>query len=168
MNARQKIMFANDETVDIGVGENGRKETAEKLSEFLASTYTLCMKSLYFHWNVTGSEFHSLHEMFENQYNDLVEASDDLAERVRALGFYAPGSFKAFNRLSAVKDDENLPQCSADMVQQLLDDHEVCSRQARDVMKVAQTCGDEVTVGMVTDRMYKHEEAAWMLRATLN
>ncbi len=162
-NSTVKIVDKTD--VNIGVDSKERAEVAKHLSGFLASTYTLYMKTLYYHWNVTGKQFHSLHELFEAQYEDLHEAGDEIAERVRALGHFTPGTFKAFQSLSAITEDEELPKKAEIMVKNLLKDNEVCSIEARKVMKIAEEAQDEVTVDMMVHRMSVHDEAAWMLRA---
>jgi len=153
--------------VNIGVKEEKRKAVAKQLSTFLASTYTLYMKTPYYHWNVTGSQFHSLHELFEHQYEDLHGAGDALAERIRALGHFSPGTFKAYLELSEIEEDDALPEDAEAMVKNLLKDNETCTQAARKVLKIAEEAEDEVTVDMMVERMSTHDEAAWMLRATL-
>ncbi|WP_299372950.1 Dps family protein [uncultured Kiloniella sp.] len=160
-----KIM--DDKAVDIGVREKQRADVAEKLSGFLASTYTLYMKALYYHWNVTGVQFHSLHSLFEQQYEGLHKTGDELAERIRALGHFTPGTFKAYMDLSSVDEDDALPDDAKQMVENLLRDNETCSKEAREVLRVAEDSGDEVTVDMMVARMAAHDEAAWMLRSTI-
>jgi starvation-inducible DNA-binding protein len=161
------LKIIDNEGVDIGVKQEQREKVAKQLSTFLASTYTLYMKTLYYHWNVTGKEFSSLHELFEKQYEDLHAAGDDIAERVRALGYFAPGTFKAYLELSAIEEDAELPEDAKVMVENLLKDNESCSKEARKVVKAAEEAGDEVTVDMMVSRMATHEEAAWMLRSTI-
>ncbi len=160
------IKLVDQQPLNIGINHEKRTEVAKQLSSFLASTYTLYMKTLYYHWNVTGKQFHSLHELFEKQYNDLHAAGDSLAERVRTLGHFTPGTFKAYLELSAIKEDDALPETAEEMVSNLLADNETCSREARKVLKAAEEAGDEVTVDMMVARMATHEEAAWMLRST--
>lgn len=155
----------DDTNVNIGVLDEQRAEVAKDLSVFLASTYVLYMKTLYYHWNVTGKQFHSLHEIFETQYEDLHTAGDDIAERVRALGHFTPGTFKTFLEESVIKEDDTLPGNADKMVENLLADHEACSLEARKVLKTAESCGDEVTIDMMVERMSTHDEAAWMLRS---
>lgn len=161
------VKLVDNETVDIGVKQEQRAEVAKALSSFLASTYTLYMKTLYYHWNVTGKQFTSLHELFEGQYEELHEAGDEMAERIRALGHFTPGTYKAFGKLSAIEEDDELPENAEAMVQNLLADNELASQEARKVLKVAESAEDEVSVDMMVARMATHEEAAWMLRATL-
>lgn len=154
-------------TVHIGVQEGERQEICEKLSGMLASTYVLYLKTLYYHWNVTGSNFVGLHKLFEEQYNDLHTAGDELAERIRALGHYTPGTVREFTALSSIKDDERLPKTSNEMVRNLLDANEGCSQEARRVLEVAEAAGDEVTMDMMIQRMTFHDKTAWMLRSVL-
>ena len=161
------VNLVDTETVDIGVKQNQRAKVAEHLSKFLASTYMLYMKTLYYHWNVTGKQFNSLHAQFDSQYNELHAAGDSIAERIRALGHFAPGTLKAFTQVSQVSEDDELPSTSEEMVQNLMKDHEICSLEARKVMKVAQDAEDEVTADMMIARMSVHDETAWMLRAFL-
>jgi len=151
--------------IEIGVEDDHRAEVAKSLSTFLASTYTLYMKSLYYHWNVTGANFRSLHELFEDQYTDLSSAGDTIAERVRALGHFTPGTFAEFAKLSMVMEDASLPTTGGEMVNNLLKDHETCSLHARHTMKIAEKAEDEVTTDLMVERMAIHDEAAWMLRS---
>lgn len=153
--------------VHIGVNDNKRLEVSKKLSGLLASTYLLYLKTLYYHWNVTGANFVGLHGLFENQYNELHLAGDALAERIRALGHFTPGTVREFLQLSTVKDDEKLPATSKDMVANLLAANEHCSNQAREVLAVAEDANDEVTMDMMVDRMTFHDKTAWMLRSIL-
>ncbi|WP_025897031.1 Dps family protein [Sneathiella glossodoripedis] len=161
------LELVDDKSVEIGVKEERRAEVAKSLSTFLASTYTLYMKTLYYHWNVTGSNFSSLHALFEDQYNDLHDAGDKIAERIRMLGHFTPGTFSEYMELSYISEDKKLPENSTKMVENLLKDNETCSLQARKVMKTAEAAEDEVTVDMMVDRMSTHDEAAWMLRSLI-
>jgi starvation-inducible DNA-binding protein len=161
------LKVIDDEKVEIGVEEKHRAEVAQALSTFLASTYTLYMKTLYYHWNVTGKQFSSLHELFETQYDDLHEAGDEIAERIRSLGHFTPGTFREYLEHSVITEDESLPENAEAMTANLLQDNEACSREARKVLKIAEEASDEVTVDMMVARMATHDEAAWMLRATL-
>ncbi len=156
-----------DETVHIGLNQKKRQEVAEKLAGFLASTYTLYQKSLYYHWNVTGIHFHSLHALFEEQYQELHQAGDAIAERIRALGHVAPGTYREFAKLSSVKEDDSLPESAEVMLKHMLEANEHCSVEAREVLKVAERNGDDVTADMMIARMNAHEKTAWMIRATL-
>lgn len=161
------LNVVDTKTVDIGVQKDCRAEVAEKMSTFLASTYTLYMKSLYYHWNVTGRSFHSLHELFEGQYQDLHTAGDEIAERIRALGHFTPGTYREFAKMSAIEEDAALPTKASEMIENLLRDNETLSKEAREVLKVAEEAEDEVTVDMMVERMSVHDEAAWMLRSSI-
>ena len=148
-----------------GIETKARARVAEALSGFLASTYSLYQKSLFYHWNVTGDNFVGLHSLFETHYEELHKAGDAIAERIRALGHFAPGTLKEFAELSDVPEDRQLPRNAHDMIVNLLKSHEICSRQARDVLHTAERCEDEVTIDMMVDRMAFHDKSAWMLRA---
>jgi len=161
------LKVVDKQTVDIGVKKDRRADVAEKMSTFLASTYTLYMKTLYYHWNVTGRNFHSLHELFEGQYQDLHSAGDEIAERIRALGHFTPGTYRDFAKMSSVEEDETLPGSASEMIENLLMDNETLSKEARGVLKIAEAAEDEVTVDMMVDRMSVHDEAAWMLRSSI-
>lgn len=153
--------------VSIGVDDKARQKVAEKLSGLLASTYLLYLKTLYYHWNVTGPNFVGLHGLFEEQYTELHAAGDELAERVRALGHFTPGTVNEFVRLSSVTDDKSLPNSAEAMVKNLLKANESCSKEAREVVEAADKYGDEVTVDMAVARMTAHDKTAWMLRSIL-
>ncbi|WP_262690204.1 Dps family protein [Kordiimonas aestuarii] len=153
--------------VDGGIGEESRADVAEALGSMLASTYSLYVKSLFYHWNVTGPRFHSLHKLFEEHYQDLHEAGDDIAERIRAIGHFTPGTLKAFGALSQVEDDDELPGSAEDMLRNLKEAHGVCAGEARKVLNIAEKAGDEVTVDLMVERMRFHDEAGWMLGASL-
>jgi starvation-inducible DNA-binding protein len=149
---------------NIGINEADRQEVAEGLKEVLADSYTLYLKTHNYHWNVTGPQFQTLHTMFEEQYTELWNAVDEIAERIRALGPYAPGSYKAFAKLTSLEESEEVPQAE-EMARQLGEDHEAVVRTARKVLHTAQKAEDEVTIGLLTDRMAVHEKTAWMLRS---
>ena len=142
-----------------------RKQVALALSGFLASTYALYQKSLFYHWNVTGGHFVSLHKLFEEHYQELHSAGDVVAERIRALGHFAPGTLSEFAKLSSIEEDDKLPDSERKMIANLLNDHETCSKEARSVHKIASKAEDEVTVDLMVQRMAFHDKAAWMLRA---
>lgn len=153
--------------IDIGIPEANRKATAEGLSRVLADTYTLYLKTHNFHWNVTGPMFNTLHLMFEEQYNELATAVDDLAERIRSLGFPAPGSYAEYGRLSEITIDEGVPKAT-DMVRALVDGHETVARTARETFQTAEAGNDESSADLLTQRMQIHEKTAWMLRSLLD
>ena len=152
--------------INIGINDHNRKDIAAGLSRLLADSYTLYLKTHNFHWNVTGPMFNTLHLMFETHYTELATAVDDIAERIRALGEYAPGSYKDFAALSSVKEADGVP-AAMDMVAQLAEDHETVTRTAREVMAIVSDAGDEVSAGLLADRMTIHEKTAWMLRSML-
>jgi starvation-inducible DNA-binding protein len=152
--------------VDIGIDEKSRKEIAHGLSRLLADTYTLYLKTHCFHWNVTGPMFQTLHLMFETQYNELALAVDLIAERIRALGFPAPGSYREFAELSAVKECGG-PIPASKMIEALAHDQETVVRTARSVFPVAEKASDQATADLLTQRMQLHEKTAWMLRSLL-
>lgn len=151
----------------IGIKKEDRADVAKALSSFTADTYAIYLKTLYYHWNVTGSNFYGLHKLFEAQYEALSAAGDVLAERIRALGYEAPGGYKKIAQLTTIEEDNNLPSSPEQMIQNLLKANEDCSTQARKVLEEAEKVGDEVTVDMMVERMTYHDETAWMLRSTL-
>jgi len=152
--------------IDIGIDANKREEIADGLSRVLADTYTLYLKTHNFHWNVTGPMFQALHLMFETQYTELALAVDSIAERIRALGFPAPGTYRQFLQLSSIKDDDGL-STAQDMIRLLVEAHETVARTARRVFKIAETVSDQPTCDLLTQRMQVHEKTAWMLRSLL-
>ena len=152
--------------INIGMKESERRAVADKLSRLLADSYTLYLKTHNYHWNVTGPMFQTLHLLFETQYTELATAVDGIAERIRALGERAPGSYRDFAKLSTVKDAEGVPKAE-DMIRELAADHETVSRTAMEVFKEAGKYGDEATISLVTARLEVHQKAAWMLRAHL-
>jgi starvation-inducible DNA-binding protein len=154
-------------TLNTGLSEEDRKSVAEALSRILADTYVLYLKTQNFHWNVTGPQFGKLHDIFEEEYIDLRDAGDDLAERIRALGHFAPGSYAQFAKLTSIEEATGNPPSAPEMIEQLAQDNETLSRVARSVLTAAENANDEVTVDMMVQRMGVHEKAAWMLRAHL-
>ncbi|TNE64404.1 MAG: DNA starvation/stationary phase protection protein [Alphaproteobacteria bacterium] len=140
---------------------------ADALARLLASTYSLYVKSLFYHWNVTGPQFIGLHALFEEHYQNLHEAGDELAERIRALGHFTPGTLQAFAALSVVKDDERLPEDAKGMIKNLRAAHELCTKEARRVFEIAEDAGDDVTADIVVARRQFHDKAVWMLGASL-
>jgi starvation-inducible DNA-binding protein len=152
--------------INIGITEEDRKEIAEGLSRLLADTYTLYLKTHNFHWNVTGPMFQTLHMMFEQQYNDLALAVDQIAERIRALGFIAPGSYREFARLSSIKEENHVPDARR-MIQLLVEGQEAVTRTARSIFPAVGGANDEPTADLLTQRMQVHEKTAWMLRSLL-
>ena len=152
--------------IDIGIPKATRKEIADGLSRLLADEYTLYLKTHNFHWNVTGPMFQTLHLMFETQYTELALAVDLIAERIRALGFPAPGSYLQFAKLSSIREETRVPSAK-DMIRQLVDGQEAVVRTARSVVPVADNAHDEPTLDLLTQRMQVHEKNAWMLRSLL-
>lgn len=152
--------------IDIGIGHKDRKKIADGLSHLLADTYTLYLKTHNFHWNVTGPMFNTLHTMFETQYTELALAVDSIAERIRALGFPAPGTYAAYATLSSIKEEEGVPDAK-DMIRQLVEGCEAVVRTARKVFPLAEAAADEPTADLLTQRMQVHEKNAWMLRSML-
>ncbi len=152
-------------SVNIGLDENVRKSVAEALNSVLSDTYALYMKTHSFHWNVTGPQFHTLHTMFEEQYREMWTALDEIAERVRALGVFAPASGKQFADLSAIDSAETEPPAAAAMVERLLADHETLIKRARDGLAIAEEAGDAASADLLTVRIQSHEKTAWMLRS---
>lgn len=151
-------------SVNIGIDDNHRKAVADGLTRVLADTYALYLKTQNYHWNVTGPLFHAVHGMTEEQYKDLAEAVDEIAERIRTLGFKAPGSFKTYQDLTQVKDADN-GLAAEDMVRDLANDHETLARANRTLHETADQAGDDTTVGLLDDRLAFHEKTAWMLRS---
>jgi starvation-inducible DNA-binding protein len=141
-------------------------QVAEALSQVLADTFTLYLKTHNFHWNVIGPMFHTLHLMFEEQYNELWVAGDAIAERIRALGSVAPGSYREFSKLTYLRESETVRSAN-EMIAELLSDHETTARTARRALSVARSAVDAPTEDLLTQRVMAHEKAAWMLRSLL-
>jgi starvation-inducible DNA-binding protein len=152
--------------IDIGISDQDRKAIAEGLSKLLADSYTLYLKTHNYHWNVTGPMFNTLHLMFEQQYTELALAVDLVAERIRALGYPAPGSYKAYAALTEVEEENGLPGAE-EMIRQLVKGQETVVRTARSVFPVVDAAHDEPTADLLTQRMQVHEKNAWMLRSLL-
>lgn len=153
--------------VNIGIEEGTRAEIAAGLSRLLADTYTLYLKTHYFHWNVTGPMFQTLHLMFETQYTELALAVDSIAERIRALGFPAPGSYTEYAKLSSIPETTEVPKAQ-EMIKLLVEGQEAVCRTARSIYPIAETASDEPTADLLTQRLQLHEKTAWMLRSLLD
>jgi starvation-inducible DNA-binding protein len=153
--------------ISIGISDKDRAAIAKGLNELLADTYTLYLTTHNFHWNVTGPMFNTLHQMFMTQYTELWNAVDPIAERIRALGFPAAGSYGQFGKLSSLKDAPADPPRAMDMVRILVDGHEAVARTARRVFSVAGRADDQPTADLLTQRLDIHEKTAWMLRSLL-
>jgi starvation-inducible DNA-binding protein len=155
-----------DMTIDIGIDEADRLAITDGLSRLLADTYTLYLKTHSYHWNVTGPMFQTLHLMFETQYNELALAVDLIAERIRALGAPAPGSFREFSALSSITEDSDRPD-AAEMIRRLVKSQETVVRTTRSIFPAVEAAHDEPTADLLTQRMQVHEKTAWMLRSLL-
>ncbi len=155
--------------IDIGIPEKDRRKIAKELSKFLADSYTLYLKTHNFHWNVTGPMFNSLHAMFMTQYTEQWQALDEIAERIRALGFNAPGSYAEFVQLSSIKEEPGATEAPdwREMVRQLVLGNEAVCRTARKVLDVADDADDAPTEDLATQRLQIHEKYGWMLRSLL-
>ena len=152
--------------IDIGIPEKDRKKIAVGLSKLLADSYTLYLMTHNFHWNVTGPQFNSLHNMFMAQYTEQWNALDIIAERIRALGFPAPGTYKEFVKLASIKEVEGVPKAN-DMVRHLVAAQEATARTARKLFPVVDEANDQPTADVLTQRIDIHEKTAWMLRSLL-
>jgi starvation-inducible DNA-binding protein len=153
--------------IDIGIPEKSRKQIGAELSRLLADTYTLYLKTHNYHWNVTGPMFQTLHLMFQTHYNELALAVDLVAERIRALGVQAPGTYKSYSKLSSIKEEEGVPAAKT-MISNLVKGHETVVRTAREIFPVAEEVNDEATCDLLTQRIQLHEKTAWMLRSLLD
>lgn len=152
--------------IDIGIDETTRKDIAEGLSKVLADSYTLYLKTHNFHWNVTGPMFRTLHLMFEEQYTELAAAVDEIAERIRSLGFPAPGTYSDFAKLTSIQETTGVPDAT-EMIRLLVEGQETVARTARSVFPAVEKGSDEPTADLLTQRMQVHEKTAWMLRSLL-
>jgi len=152
--------------IDTGISPKDREKIAQGLSKLLADTYTVYLKTHNFHWNVEGPMFQTLHLMFMQQYTEAWNAIDPIAERIRALGHYAPGTYKEYLKLGSIKETDGVPK-AARMVQLLIDAQEAVVRTAREVLPVAEEANDQATLDLLTQRMDVHEKNAWMLRSLL-
>ncbi len=152
--------------INIGINEKNREKIADALSKVLADSYMLYLKTHNYHWNVTGELFHSLHEQFEEQYTELADAIDEIAERIRALGSRAPGTFKEFNELASIDEQQDEPD-AMEMVRRLAVGNEQVLRTAREALEPANAAEDEATIDLLTERLHVHSKTAWMLRSHL-
>ena len=161
-----KKALANASTIDIGINEENRKKIADGLGHLLADTYTLYLMTHNFHWNVQGPMFNTLHNLFMTQYTELWTALDQIAERIRALDFPAPGTYAAFGKLTSIKEVDGVPSAE-DMIAYLTNGHEAVARTARSLFAVVEEASDESSADLLTQRMTVHEKTAWMLRSFL-
>ncbi len=152
--------------INIGIEQPGRAKIAAGLARLLADTYTLYLQTHNFHWNVTGAMFQTLHLMFETQYNELALAVDLIAERIRALGFPAPGTYAEFAKLTSIQETMEIPS-AVNMIRLLTEGQEAVIRTARSIFPEAEKLQDAPTVDLLTQRMQVHEKTAWMLRSLL-
>ncbi|HKZ74898.1 MAG TPA: Dps family protein [Steroidobacteraceae bacterium] len=153
--------------IDIGIDAAQRRQIADGLSNVLADTYALYLKTHAFHWNVEGPMFNTLHQMFMEQYTELWNALDSIAERIRSLGFPAPGTYREFAKRASIEETEGVPEAMR-MVELLMKGHEAVARTARQVFPLADRAGDESTADLLTQRLQVHEKTAWMLRSLLS
>ena len=153
--------------INIGISEKDRAAIAQGLSRLLADTYKLYLTTHNFHWNVTGPMFNTLHLMFMTQYTELWNAVDPVAERIRSLGYPAPGSYAQFSKLASVPDAPTTPPKALEMVRILVQGHEAVARTARSLFPLADKASDEPTADLLTQRLTVHEQTAWMLRSLL-
>lgn len=153
--------------INIGIEEAERQAIAAGLSRLLADSYTLYLKTHNYHWNVTGPMFQTLHLLFETQYTELALAVDLIAERIRALGFPAPGSYREFGQLTSISEDEDGTPKAEEMIRRLVAGQEAVVRTARSIFPVVDNAHDEPTADLLTQRMQIHEKNAWMLRSLL-
>lgn len=151
--------------VNIGIAQEDRKRSADAVSRLFADTYTLYLKTHGYHWNVEGPHFQQLHIQFMEQYTEMWTAVDELAERIRALGYYAPGSYAQIAQISQIPEEDGQPDWK-EMVQNLARGHEMVAKTAREVLRIAEEAGDDATADVVAPRVTLHEKTAWMLRAT--
>ncbi len=163
----KKSRAAGAPRIDIGIDDKDRAAIAAGLSKLLADTYTLYLTTHNFHWNVTGPMFNTLHAMFMAQYTELWNAVDPIAERIRALGHVAPGSYAQYGKLSSIKDAPAAPPKALEMVRILVEGHEAVARTARSVFPLVDKADDQPTADLLTQRLDVHEKTAWMLRSLL-
>ena len=164
--ARPEVGGGAGLAIDIGIGPQDREKIADGLAKLLADTYSLYLKTHNFHWNVEGPMFNTLHLMFMEQYTELWNALDAVAERIRSLGYPAPGTYSEFSRLTSIEETEGVPE-ALDMVRLLVAGHEAVARTARAAFPAVEKGGDESTADLLTQRLQVHEKTAWMLRSLL-
>ncbi len=152
--------------INIGISEEDRAKIAKSLSRLLADSYTLYLMTHNFHWNVTGPMFNTLHQMFQTQYTELWQALDTIAERIRALGHYAPGTYREFAELTSIEEPKSIPE-AMEMVRMLMVGNEAVAKTARSAFEAAESANDQPTADLLTERMDIHEKTAWMLRSLL-
>jgi starvation-inducible DNA-binding protein len=158
--------FSNS-SINIGISEKDRKSVCRGLSKLLADSYLLYLKTQNYHWNVTGKMFQPLHTLFEEQYKELAESVDEIAERIRALGEFAPGSFSSFSKVASIKEENSIPTAE-EMIHNLVQGNEAVVTTAREIINLTDECEDDVTADLMIERMQVHEKNAWMLRSMLS
>ncbi|HXH74911.1 MAG TPA: Dps family protein [Bacteriovoracaceae bacterium] len=158
--------FSSVQEINIGIKEKDRKAVCRGLSSLLADTYLLYLKTQNYHWNVTGMLFQPLHTLFADHYKEMATSIDLIAERIRALGEFAPGSFSSFSKVTSIKEENGLPTAE-EMIQNLVQGNEAVVTTARELISVTNECDDDVTADLLVDRMQVHEKNAWMLRSML-
>jgi starvation-inducible DNA-binding protein len=156
----------NQIAIDIGISESAREEISAGLARLLADTYTLYLKTHNYHWNVTGPMFNTLHLMFEDQYTELALAVDQIAERIRALGYPAPGSYKAYAELTSIAEEDDSPNAET-MIRRLVEAQQSVVKTARSILPITGEVNDEPTSDLITQRLQVHEKNAWMLRSLI-
>ncbi|CAM5382042.1 Dps family protein [Eoetvoesiella caeni] len=164
--AKSSVKTSKGMMIDIGISEKDRAAVAAELSKMLADSYTLYLTTHNFHWNVTGPLFNTLHLMFMTQYTEEWQALDSIAERIRALGHYAPGTYREYAQLSSIKEPTSVPNAE-EMIAILVKDNEAVAKTARAALKRADAADDQPTVDLLTQRLDIHEKNAWMLRSLL-
>ena len=167
MKKPSRLRSVAGSSIDIGISKQDRAAISAGLGRLLADTYTLYLTTHNFHWNVTGPMFNSLHDMFMTQYTELWNAVDPIAERIRAVGHVAPGSYAEFGKLSSLPDAPAEPPKAMKMVRILMEGHEAVARTARGLLPVVETASDEPTADILVQRLAVHEQTAWMLRSLL-
>lgn len=161
-----KVKKSKKSAIDIGISDDQRKKIAHGLSTLLADSYTLYLMTHNFHWNVTGPMFNTLHLMFMAQYTEQWNALDLIAERIRALGHPAPGTYGEFAKLASIKEVRGVPKATQ-MIQLLVDAQEATARTARKLFPLVEAANDQPTADLLTQRLEVHEKTAWMLRSLL-
>lgn len=167
MSVKLAVVDKESDEIDIGLPKEDRQKAAESVARVLASSYLLYLKTQAYHWNVTGAEFYNLHLLFETQYKELRKAIDMMAERLRALGVFAPGTFREFLSLSCVEEDKKIPRDWQGMVRSLLKGHESLAKDCRKQILSLQKTKDEGSIDLLIERLKLHEKTGWMLRSFL-
>lgn len=166
MGNKIQVDFSSVQEINIGIKEKDRKTICRGLSRLLADSYFLYLKTQNYHWNVTGPLFHPLHTLFEEHYKELAASVDGIAERIRALGEFAPGSFSSFSKVTTIKEENGTPDAE-EMILNLVQGNEAVVTTAREMISLTDECEDDVTADLLVERMQVHEKNAWMLRAML-